>query len=135
MLRILGESGILNESERNSLLRLTKPTFATTTTARPSITTRRSTFFSDLVTSKKPDMDKGKRFFKVYSKALGKLSDNRALSRKIVSLTSSGAEFLNFGQSAPSSDCFDKLETPDRCLGLKIPTEGKLRLYSQRLSI
>ena len=66
MLRILGESGLINESERNSLqlqLASTKTTSATTTTATPSITTRRSTFFSDLVTtssSKKPDMDKSK---------------------------------------------------------------------------
>ena len=67
MLRILGESGLINESERNGLLRQmasTKTTSATTTTAAPSITTRRSTFFSDLVTTsanKGDNMKNGKK--------------------------------------------------------------------------
>ena len=68
MLRILGESGLIGESDRIGLLQQaasaakTTPTSATTTTAAPSITTRRSTFFSDLASTaaKKGDSGKGK---------------------------------------------------------------------------
>ena len=47
--------------------------------------------------------------YAVVSKALGKLSDNRAFSQNCWSLASSGTEF---GCNAPASGRFDKLTNP-----------------------
>ena len=77
MLRILGESGLIGESDRIGLLQQaasaakTTPTSATTTTAAPSITTRRSTtFFSGLDTAaaKKGKSGKGKEAALIFGK-------------------------------------------------------------------
>ena len=78
MLRILGESGLIGESDRIGLLQQaaasaakTIPTSATTTTAAPSITTRRSTtFFSGLATAaaKKGNSGKGKEAALIFGK-------------------------------------------------------------------